>query len=297
VRQKYGETMPVYLRRFRETRNKCYNLTIGEKDLADLAFAGLSSYLSEKLEGIEFADVNQVMQRPIVQENHARDSQSHSRFREGGKEKERTGVGLVEDNPGSDEDAEVCMAKWVDTRKGKPVACSFLNPGPGKKQVMHFTFDVTKCDKLFDVLLQNNVIRLTGCHVIPPADQLAQKKYYKWNNSFSHTTNECNYFCRQIQSTLYDGRLTLGVTHQMKLDTDPFSVDLINFEEKRIPVQTDQAESTKGKNVVVSGQLWMRMMKPRNPETGVWKENLPTKPHQEWKPTSSFLIEKYVQQR
>jgi hypothetical protein len=49
VRQKYNEIMPEYLRRFRETRNKCYSLTIEEKDLADLAFAGLSSYLREKM--------------------------------------------------------------------------------------------------------------------------------------------------------------------------------------------------------------------------------------------------------
>jgi hypothetical protein len=40
-------------------RNRCYNLTIGEKDLADLAFAGLSPYLREKMEGLEFVDVNQ----------------------------------------------------------------------------------------------------------------------------------------------------------------------------------------------------------------------------------------------
>jgi hypothetical protein len=33
VRQKYGEIVPEYLRRFRETRNKCYSLTIGEKIL------------------------------------------------------------------------------------------------------------------------------------------------------------------------------------------------------------------------------------------------------------------------
>jgi hypothetical protein len=39
------------MRRFREMRNKCYNLTIGEKDLADLAFTGLASYLKEKMEG------------------------------------------------------------------------------------------------------------------------------------------------------------------------------------------------------------------------------------------------------
>jgi hypothetical protein len=48
VRQKYTETGLEYLRRFRETRNRCYNLTIGEKDLTDLAFVGLTPYLREK---------------------------------------------------------------------------------------------------------------------------------------------------------------------------------------------------------------------------------------------------------
>jgi hypothetical protein len=47
VRQKYNETVSEYIKRFRETRNKCYNLTLGERDLADLAFVGLSSYLKE----------------------------------------------------------------------------------------------------------------------------------------------------------------------------------------------------------------------------------------------------------
>jgi hypothetical protein len=51
IRQKHNETVLEYLRRFRETRNKCYNLTVGEKDLTDLTFAWLSSYLKEKLEG------------------------------------------------------------------------------------------------------------------------------------------------------------------------------------------------------------------------------------------------------
>jgi hypothetical protein len=83
----------------------------------------------------------------------------------------------------------------------------------------------------------------------------------------------------------------------MKMDTDPFPVDVINFEEKKILVRSDQAVSTRGKNVVVSDQLRMCMMKPKNPETGVWKENLPRKPRRNWKPMSSFLIEKYVQQR
>jgi hypothetical protein len=55
----------------------------------------------------------------------------------------------------------------------------------------------------------------------------------------------------------------------MKMDTDPFPVDVINFEEKKILVRSDQAVSTRGKNVVVSDQLRKCMMKPKNPETGV----------------------------
>jgi hypothetical protein len=51
VKQKYNKTMPEYLKRFREARNHCYNLIIGGRDLANLAFVGLASYLREKMEG------------------------------------------------------------------------------------------------------------------------------------------------------------------------------------------------------------------------------------------------------
>jgi hypothetical protein len=44
---------------------------------------------------------------------------------------------------------------------------------------MKYTFDVSKCDKLFDVLLQNKIIRLREEHVIPPPEQLAKRDYCK----------------------------------------------------------------------------------------------------------------------
>jgi hypothetical protein len=50
LRQKYTKTIFDYLRRFREVRNQCYKLTIAEKDLANLAFAGLTLYLKDKLD-------------------------------------------------------------------------------------------------------------------------------------------------------------------------------------------------------------------------------------------------------
>jgi hypothetical protein len=74
LRQKYTETISNYLRRFRETRNRCYNLTIAEKDLADLAFVALTPYLKDKLDGQEFSDTNQLLQRALPYENHAKSS-------------------------------------------------------------------------------------------------------------------------------------------------------------------------------------------------------------------------------
>jgi hypothetical protein len=39
VKQKHNESVAEYFRRFRDTRNKCYSLTIGERDLVELVFA------------------------------------------------------------------------------------------------------------------------------------------------------------------------------------------------------------------------------------------------------------------
>jgi hypothetical protein len=61
-------------------------------------------------------------------------------------------------------------------------------------------------------------------------------------------------------------------------------------------VHTDQAEMTKGKSVVISDDLHNRMIKPHNPEIGVWKENVQRKPAKRAKPTSAMLMEKYQRQ-
>jgi hypothetical protein len=38
VRQSCDESVNDYIRRFRDTKNQCFNLMISEKDMADLAF-------------------------------------------------------------------------------------------------------------------------------------------------------------------------------------------------------------------------------------------------------------------
>jgi hypothetical protein len=134
-------------------------------------------------------------------------------------------------------------------------------------------------------------------YVIPSTDQLAKKKYCKWHDSYSHTTNECNYFRRQVQSVLNDGRLTLGDGCKMKLDVDPFPVHMIDLEEKKILVRSDQASTTKGEYVIVSDELRNRMIVPHNPKASVWKKNTCRVYARCVKPTSSMLIDKYARQQ
>jgi hypothetical protein len=123
LRQKYTETIFDYLKWFREVRNRCYNLTIAEKDLADPAFASLTPYLRDNLDGQEFSDTNQLLQRALPYENHAKSS----RFWDSAiKDKEAHHVHFLEDEHDDKEGNEICVAEWVEKPWGKPISCSFL---------------------------------------------------------------------------------------------------------------------------------------------------------------------------
>jgi hypothetical protein len=72
---------------------------------------------------------------------------------------------------------------------------------------MCYTFDVAKCDRIFNYLLQEKQIKLPSGHVIPSSEQLKKHVYCNWHNSYSHTTNDYNIFCRQVQSAINEGQL------------------------------------------------------------------------------------------
>jgi hypothetical protein len=101
----------------------------------------------------------------------------------------------ADDEEADDEEGiEICVAEWVENPGDKPISCSFLKPNGGRREEMRYTFDVSKCDHLFDLLLLGGVIRLTEGQVIPNTDILAKKAYCKWHDYYTHTTNKCNYF-------------------------------------------------------------------------------------------------------
>jgi hypothetical protein len=84
--------------------------------------------------------------------------------------------------------------------------------------------------------------------MVPSVDELKRWAYCKWHNSFSHTTNDCNVFRRQIQSAINEGQLKF---QEMQVDTEPFPMNMIDFEGKKVLIRPNTADKGKGKEIVI----------------------------------------------
>jgi hypothetical protein len=201
-----------------------------------IAFDGLRYYLKEKLEGIQFFTLAQLHQKALAYKSRS-------------KELVKTvhhNVHIVEHNQGSsnDEPKEVYTPEIVCPEHAKPSACSSLQLVKKKRQEeVKFTFNVGKCDKIFDELLKNGNIKIN--YTVPPADELKRRAYCKWHNSFSHATNDCNMFRRQIQLAINEGRL------KFQEDMEPFPMNMIDFKGKRVLIRPNTADKGKDKEVII----------------------------------------------
>ena len=103
-----------------------------------------------------------------------------------------------------DEKKEVYVAEFIWPSKAKSYSCSSLKPiQKNRQEQARFTFDVSKCDRIFDELLRSGNIKLS--HAIQLLEELKRHAYCKWHNTFSHATNDCNIFHRKIQSAVNEG--------------------------------------------------------------------------------------------
>jgi hypothetical protein len=97
-----------------------------------------------------------------------------------------------------------CVAEWVDI-KFVSFVCSALKPSPQKNRLRNkrYTFDMSRCDQNFDILVQEYHIRLLDHYDMPSLiiSKVEKGDYCKWHGVLTHSTNECNVF-RQIQSLL-----------------------------------------------------------------------------------------------
>jgi hypothetical protein len=184
--------------------------------------------------------------------------------------------------------------------KSKPFVCSSLKSASKSRQdEMRYTFNVAKCDRIFNYLLQEKQIKLPSGHVIPPPEQLKMHAYCKWHNSYSHATKDCNVFHRPVQSAINEGRLKFAESPQIKLDKDPFlpNMNMVELDGKKVLVWPSRAEMTKGKDVVIGEEWPPRMIEPKSPKDDQWQKNEGGKSQRRPKATFDILMAKYKEGR
>jgi hypothetical protein len=95
-----------------------------------------------------------VLQRALNCESRAKESRGFPRSSD--KAGNECHVNMVEysSESSNDEDADMCSAEWNSRSKSNPFVCSSLKLASKNWQdEIRYTFDIAKCDRIFDYLL------------------------------------------------------------------------------------------------------------------------------------------------
>jgi hypothetical protein len=159
----------------------------------------------------------------------------------------RHNVHIVQCDESSSEDESpgIYVVELVWSAKAKPLSCSSLQSVQKNRQEEVFTFNVAKCDKIFDKLLKSDNIKIN--HTISLADELKRHAYCKWHNSFSHATNDCNVFRRQDEAQLN--------FQEKQVDMPSFPINVMDFNDKKVLVQPNVAHKDKDMGIII-GDPW-----------------------------------------
>eukprot|EP00256_Glycine_max_P066604 XP_025981199.1 uncharacterized protein LOC100802634 [Glycine max] len=192
VRRKAPESIDDYLNRFRLLKAR---YTQYLRDMAQLA--------------------DRVRQLERLKAEKARNSKFHK------KEK----VAYVETNDSDQEfdiiyeDIEDNEVDLAELKPGPPYVCQLLRPSNGKNPVepkndkfvsKTYTFDITKCDEIFDLLVTDGQIVVPKGLKVPPIEQQKKRGYCKFHNFLGHKTSRCVLFRDLVQKALDEGRLKFG---------------------------------------------------------------------------------------
>jgi hypothetical protein len=97
----------------------------------------------------------------------------------------------------------------------------------------------------------------------------------------------------EVQSAINEGRLKFAENPQIKLDKDPFSVNMnmIELKGKKVLVRPSQTETTKGKDIIIGEE------RPKSPKDGQWQKNEGSKLQRRPKATFDIFMAKYKEGR
>ncbi|XP_050888874.1 uncharacterized protein LOC127094047 [Lathyrus oleraceus] len=121
----------------------------------------------------------------------------------------------------------------AELKQGPPYACKVLAPSNGKNPIepenndkfpkKTYTFDVTKYDEIFDLLVKDGQMIVPSGAKVPPLEQRKKIRFCKYHSFLGHKTSQCFLFRDLVQNAIQEGRLKFGdkPRSQMKIDSNP----------------------------------------------------------------------------
>jgi hypothetical protein len=224
LKQRHSETPLEFLRRFREVKGMCFSLNLPDDQLADMAVAGMLPAVREKLFGMEFDTLGQLSQKLSLMSNQAYGFKKDARF---GKQHDVADIynqfldkaDLLED---SDDEQDVAAAEIMWGKEPLTMNQRWVKQTKGT-----YDFDITKADKLFELLVKEGRIRLPEGHSMLRPDEVKGKRYCGFHDRDSHSINDCRVFRMRIQRAIQEGHLKFD--NKMKLDGHPFPQNKVGF--------------------------------------------------------------------
>jgi len=86
-----------------------------------------------------------------------------------------------------------------------------------------YSFDVTKSDEIFDLLVNKGIIVVPKGLKMPPLEQRKKRGFCKFRGYLGHNTSRCVSFRDSVQKALDEGRLKFGdkSNKPIQIDVDP----------------------------------------------------------------------------
>ncbi|XP_050915346.1 uncharacterized protein LOC127130366 [Lathyrus oleraceus] len=203
---------------------------VPEHELVEMAAGGLDYSIRKKLDTQYLRDMAQLADR-VRQLERLKEENARAN-----KNKRVAYVDFRNDDEGScnglsnfDEN-EIYLA---ELKQRPPYACKVLAHSNGKNPIepekndkfpkKTYTFDVTKYDEIFDLLVKDGHMIVPPGAKVPHLEQRKKRGFYKYHGFLGHKTSQCFLFRDLVQNSIQEGRLKFGdkTQSQMKVDYDP----------------------------------------------------------------------------
>ncbi|CAL9029424.1 unnamed protein product, partial [Prunus brigantina] len=204
-----------------------------------MAEEGLEFEYRKKFQGIEFRDMHDLINKVDRYASLLREEMQKKTASKGTYYRNPVVSYAEADGPAEAESDEVNMSS-AEVNIDKPFICKGLvkvdnsrtkipDAKFATREMKSYTFDLTRAEAIFDLLLFEKKVKLSFDHKIPKPEELKGKTFFKYHSSWSHNTNNCVVLRDVIQKLIDEKKLQFPEKTAMQVDSKPFPPPVINM--------------------------------------------------------------------